>query len=58
MRPFQAPLPPHPRQLDLLAETTRPSLTLRERREVVALLASLLIEASGVATSEADDDGL
>ena len=50
--PVQAPLLPRPRQLDLFADATSPSLILRERCEVVALLARLLIETSCLATSE------
>ncbi len=56
MRSCQRPSLPVPRQLSLLAETTRPKLSPDERREVVALLAGLLLEASGAATSEAGDD--
>lgn len=45
-----------PRQLSLLADATRPNLSPDERREVVALLAGLLIEASSAAAPEAGDD--
>ena len=47
MRPCQRPSPLVPRQLSLLATTTRPQLNPDERREVIALLAVLLIKASG-----------
>lgn len=56
MRPSRSPLLPVPRQLDLLVETKRLRLSSYERCEVVALLAVLLIEASGMVISEATDD--
>ncbi len=55
MTPFPSRPVPIPRQLDLLAEMTRPNLTPCERREVVVLLAGLLMEASGVALEAGDD---
>ena len=56
MRPYQRPSLPVPHQLSLLAEAMRPKLSPDEHREVVALLAALLIEANDAATSEASDD--
>ena len=51
------PIPP-PRQLSLLPVLAGPGrLTLDERREAVALLATLLIEAASPATPEVADDG-
>ena len=56
MKSCHRPPLPVPRQLSLLAETTRPKLSPDERREVVTLLAGLLIEAIDAVTSEAADD--
>lgn len=56
MRSCQRLSPPVPRQLSLLAETTKPKLNPDEQREVVALLAGMLIEASGAATAEVGND--
>ncbi len=56
MKSCQRPSLPAPRQLSLLADATRPKLSPDERREVVALLAGLLIEASSAAAPEAGDD--
>lgn len=56
----QCPHPPVPtlRQLSLLPVLVIPTrLTLDERREAVALLAALLIEASSPAAPEVADDG-
>lgn len=43
MKSLQRPPLPAPRQLSLLADATRPTLSPGERREVVALLAGQLI---------------
>lgn len=57
MRPCPRPLPPAPRQLSLLPALTGPGrLSPDERREAVALLAALLIEAASPAKPEAADD--
>ena len=57
MRPFPNLSLPVPRQLSLLTDApTLQGLGPEERREAVALLAALLIEASGAATPEAGDD--
>jgi hypothetical protein len=49
--------PPPPRQLSLLGEATMlRGLSPEERREAVALLAGLLLEASGATAPEAGDD--
>jgi hypothetical protein len=56
MKSCQRPPLPVARQLSLLAETTRPRLSPDERREVVTLLAGLLIEANDAVTPEAADD--
>ena len=58
MRPCPRPPIPPPRQLSLLPVLTGPrQLTADERRETVALLATLLIEAASPPRSEAADDG-
>ncbi len=58
MRPCSRPPIPALRQLSLLRVLTGPGrLTRDERREAVALLATLLIEAAAPAASEAADDG-
>jgi hypothetical protein len=58
MRPCPRPSNPALRQLSLLPVLTGPGqLTPDERREAVALLAALLIEAAGPARSEVADDG-
>ena len=57
MRPCPRPLLPTPRQLSLLPALTGPGQPdPDERRETVALLAALLIEAAGLARQEAADD--
>ncbi len=57
MRPCPRPSNPALRQLSLLPVLTGPGqLTLDERREAVALLAALLIEAANPARPEAVDD--
>jgi hypothetical protein len=57
MRPCPRPSVPAPRQLSLLPVLTGPGqLNPDERREAVALLAALLIEAAGPARPEAADD--
>jgi hypothetical protein len=58
MRPCPRPPIPAPRQLSLLPVLTGPGrLTPDERREAVALLATLLIEAASPAVPELADDG-
>ena len=58
MRPCPQPPAAAPRQLSLLPALTGPGrLSPDERREAVALLAALLIEARGPAGPEAADDG-
>ena len=58
MRPCPHPPTPAPRQLSLLPVLTDPGhLTADERREAVALLAALLVEAAGPAGPEVADDG-
>jgi hypothetical protein len=57
MRPHPRPLIPGPHQLSLLpALTGLGQLNPDERREAVALLAVLLIEAAGPARPEVTDD--
>jgi hypothetical protein len=57
MRPFPNLSPPVPRQLSLLTDAPGlQGLGPEERREAVALLAALLIEASGTAAPEAGGD--
>ena len=57
MRPCPRPRIPAPHQLSLLPVLTGPGqLNPDERREAVALLAALLIEAAGPAGPEATDD--
>lgn len=58
MRPCPRSPIPAPRQRSLLPILTGPvRLTLDERREAVALLATLLIEAASPPRPEAADDG-
>ena len=58
MRPCPRPSNPALRQLSLLPVLTGPGqLTPDERREAVALLAALLIEAASPARPEVADDG-
>ena len=59
MRPCPRPSIPAPRQLSLLPALTGPGRpNPDERREAIALLAALLIEAAGCARQEvASDDG-
>ena len=57
MRPCPRPSIPAPRQLSLLPAPTRlGQLSPDERRDAVALLAVLLIEAAGPARPEVSDD--
>jgi hypothetical protein len=57
MRPFPNLSPPVPRQLSLWTDAPAlQGLGPEERREAVALLAALLIEASGTAAPEAGGD--
>jgi len=57
MRPFPNLSPPVPRQLSLWTDAPAlQGLGPEERREAVALLAALLIEASGAAAPEAGGD--
>ncbi len=56
MKSGQHPFHPVPGQLSLLTVTTRPKLNADERREVTALLARLLLEASGEATPEVGNE--
>ena len=57
MRPYPRPPIPILRQLSLLPVMAGPGrLTPDERRETVALLAMLLIEAASPAAPEAADD--
>ncbi len=57
MRPCPRPLIPAPRQLSLLPALTRlGQLGPDERRDAVALLAVLLIEAAGPARPEVTND--
>jgi hypothetical protein len=57
MRPFPNLSPPVSRQLSLLTDAPAlQGLGPEERREAVALLAALLIEASGSAAPEAGGD--
>lgn len=57
MRPCLRPSIPAPRQLSLLPALTRlGQLSPDERRDAVALLAVLLIEAAGPARPEVTDD--
>jgi hypothetical protein len=57
MRPCPRPSIPAPHQLSLLPVLAGPGqLVAEERREAVALLATLLIEAASPARSEATDD--
>jgi hypothetical protein len=57
MRPCPRPPIPGPHQLSLLPALAGPRhLSPDDRREVVALLATLLIEAGGAARPEATDD--
>jgi hypothetical protein len=57
MRPFPNLWLPVPRQLSLLTDAPAlQGLGPEERREAVALLAALLIEASGAAAPEAGGD--
>jgi hypothetical protein len=57
MRPCPRPSIPAPHQLSLLSALTGPGqLNPDERREAVALLAALLIEAASPARPEATDD--
>ncbi len=49
--------PTAPRQLDLVLDDVRVrGMTLAERQAALRSLAHLLLEASGIATQEADDD--
>lgn len=58
MRPGLQPLMTVPRQLSLLPALSGPvRLSPDERREVVALLAAMLIEAASAPTAEAANDG-
>ena len=57
MRPFPNLSPPVPRQLSLWTDAPAlQGLGPEERREAVALLAALLIEASSAAAPEAGGD--
>ncbi len=57
MRPCPRPPIPAPHQLSLLPVLAGPGqLVAEERREAVALLAALLIEAASPARSEATND--
>ena len=57
MRPCPRPSIPAPHQLSLLPVLAGPGqLSPDERRDAVALLATLLIEAASPARSEATDD--
>ncbi len=52
------PLPPAPRQLNISFESSLlQGLTPSERANVVALLTNLLLQAAGVLTEDADDEG-
>jgi hypothetical protein len=57
MRLFPSPPIPSAQQLNLLPALTGPRhLSPDERREIIALLAALLVEAGAPATLEATDE--
>jgi hypothetical protein len=59
MKPTERKAVPAPRQLTMALDSLRlRGLSAGERNAVIALLAGLLLEASGVAKRENDDDGV